>query len=97
MRNAITGGTEIGFELDDEGAKLFEQITTDYQPRGVQYFHLALIFDGTLYSAPRIQGPITGGRGMISGQFSPLEGSVLTTLLEMPLESGCQILQEQTY
>ena len=85
------------FEFNDEGASLFERITTDYQPRGQHYFHLGIVFDGTLYSAPRILSPITGGRGMISGDFTPLEGLVLATLLEMPLESGCQVVQERTF
>lgn len=96
-RDPITGATEVAFEFDAEGAKLFEQITTDYQPSGQQFFQIGIVFDGELYSAPRIMGPIPGGRGVISGQFSPLEGSMLAVLLENPLESGCRIVEEKTF
>lgn len=52
----------------DEGAALFEDITTNNV--GEQ---LAIFLDGELVSAPRINEPIAGGSAVISGGFTPEE------------------------
>ena len=53
---------EIEFEFDSIGAEKFANLTTDQV--GEQ---LAIVLDGELYTAPVIQGPIRGGRGVING------------------------------
>src|SRR5882762_2737700 len=68
-RDPVTSQPEIAFELDSEGARIFEEITREYSPKGNKYYHLAIVLDGVLYSAPRIMGPIPGGHGQITGQF----------------------------
>lgn len=42
---------------------------------------LAIVFDGTVISAPRILQPITGGAVQISGTFTPQSANVLAVLL----------------
>jgi preprotein translocase subunit SecD len=42
---------------------------------------LAIVLDGTVYSAPRINEPIAGGRAQITGRFTPEEASDLAIVL----------------
>lgn len=94
-RHPITNEPEINFELDDQGAKLFGDITTEWSPRGNKYFHLAIVLDGVLYTAPRILGPITGGRGQITGSFDLKEAFRLANVLENPLEAPVKIIEQR--
>ena len=94
-RHHITNEPEIQFELDGEGTKLFGDITREYQPKGTKYYQLAIILDGTLYSAPRINEPIEGGRGQISGSFDLKEAITLANVLENPLEAPVHIIEER--
>ena len=95
-REQMTNDREITFEMDSEGAKLFGEITKEYSPKGNKFFHLAIVLDGELYSAPRIMGPIEGGRGVITGQFGDREAFELANVLENPLEAPVHILSENT-
>lgn len=58
----------IVLNFDEEGAKLFEKITTENvgQP-------LAILLDGEVISSPVIREPIAGGVATITGQFTPTE------------------------
>jgi SecD/SecF fusion protein len=95
-RDQLTNKPEIGFELDSEGAKLFEQITTEWQPKGNKLYHLAIVLDGELASAPVIKGVIPGGQGRISGSFELREAFDLQYVLENPLEAPVRIIEERT-
>ncbi len=95
-RHPMTGEPEINFELDDAGAKLFEEITREWSPKGNKYYHLAIVLDGELNSAPRILGPIAGGRAQITGSFSMREAFDLAYVLENPLEAPVRIIEERT-
>ena len=97
MREPLTGEPQINFELDREGAKIFEAITTTYSPKGNQYFHLAIVMDGVLYSAPRIMCPIPGGRGQITGSFTAQEAKALANILQNPLDPPHHIVEETTF
>src|SRR5882762_5246183 len=55
-RNAVSDQPEISFELNPEGAEIFHEITKQYSPKDGRYYYLAIVLDGRLYSAPRIQG-----------------------------------------
>src|ERR1019366_7005732 len=50
------GQAEIDFTLTADGAKKFTQTTREYAPANGQYHRMAIILDGELYSAPRIDG-----------------------------------------
>jgi preprotein translocase subunit SecD len=56
------GQRAVGFTLKSEGAKLF----SDYTSKHVDEF-FAIVLDGRVVSAPRIQSPITSGQGIITG------------------------------
>lgn len=96
-RTEVRGAPQINFEFDQTGAKLFEQITTEYQPARGQFFHLAIVLDGELQVVPRIEGVISGGRGVISGNFTVREAVALAAGLENPLEIPLLILEEKSF
>lgn len=58
----------VSIEFNEEGAALFEQITKDNV--GEQ---LAIFLDGVVMSSPRINEGISGGKAIISGNFTPEE------------------------
>jgi SecD/SecF fusion protein len=91
-RNMMSNQPEIHFTLDGEGARLFADITREYSPVGNRFHRLAIVLDGELYSAPRIMGEIPGGRGQITGTFTPEEAWQLANVLENPLETPVKII-----
>lgn len=62
----------VSITFDDQGAALFEEITRNNV--GEQ---LAIFLDGAIMSAPRINEAISGGRAVISGDFTPEEAREL--------------------
>ncbi len=69
------GNPAVGFQFNDEGAARFQSITTMYQPREASGHRsiLAIILNGEIQSAPAIEVPITGGAGIIHGNFTDAE------------------------
>jgi protein-export membrane protein SecD len=66
--NQQTMFPEVGLEFDDEGKKLFGEITT----RNVNK-PLAIFLDGILMQAPRVNQAITDGTAVITGDFTLAE------------------------
>ncbi|MFQ5542804.1 MAG: protein translocase subunit SecD [Nitrospiria bacterium] len=82
----------VSITFDNEGARLFEKVTEDNVQR-----RLAIILDNNIYSAPRIQEKITGGRAQISGTFTHQEASDLAIILRAgALPAPVKILQNVT-
>ncbi|MFA5260862.1 MAG: protein translocase subunit SecD, partial [Candidatus Omnitrophota bacterium] len=79
FNNAAFGEPQISFTLNGEGAKTFAKLT-----RAHVNDRLAILLDGEVLSAPNISEPILSGRGVITGQFSVEEAS----LLALALRSG---------
>ncbi|MEO8427144.1 MAG: protein translocase subunit SecD, partial [Verrucomicrobiota bacterium] len=96
VSNPMTGEPEIDFELDKEGAEKFAEITKEFSPRGNRFYLLGIVLDGELYSAPRINGEIPGGRAQITGNFDIKEAFELANVLQNPLEVPGQIITEQS-
>jgi preprotein translocase subunit SecD len=71
------GQPVVGFALDAAGARRFAAVTTENV--GLRF---AIVLDGRVVSAPRINGPITGGRGIIEGGFTAQSASDLALLLK---------------
>lgn len=94
-RNPMTGSPEIHFELDAEGADKFAKITREYSPKNGKFHLLAIVLDGELATAPRINGPIEGGRGQITGDYDLQEAIEVANTLENPLEAQVAILEER--
>lgn len=95
--DASTGHDEFGrvaihFKFDTRGGKIFGDYTREHVG------HLfASVLDGKVISAPRIQEPILGGQGQITGNYSDNEAAQLATLLRAgALPASLKILEERT-
>jgi SecD/SecF fusion protein len=86
----LTGRPEISFTMNSEGASLFAQVTRENVGR-----QMAIILDGELYSAPRINTEILEGSGVIEGAFTVKEAFELANVLINPLEAPVQIVEER--
>jgi len=95
IRDQFSNKPKITFELDKEGAKKFEQVTTEWQPKGGREYRLAIVLDGELRSAPAIKGVISNN-GEISGDFDPKEAIDLKNTLENPLQAPVVIEEERS-
>lgn len=74
--NADGAGFQINFSFDNRGARRFGEYTRDHVGE-----LFAIVLDGEIISAPRIQTPITGGSGRITGSFSAEEAGRIATLI----------------
>ncbi len=72
------GEPTVTFELTPEGGREFGKLTGRNIGR-----QLAIILDGTVYSAPVIRSRIGGGKGVIEGKFSWDEASNLALVLRV--------------
>lgn len=70
--NPNTGQPEVSIQFNDEGAKLFEKITSQNIDKVI-----AIYLDGQVISAPVVREAISGGTAQISGTFTPDEAKGL--------------------
>jgi preprotein translocase subunit SecD len=86
------GNWQVAIEFTATGARIFGDITEQNVGR-----HLAIILDGVLQSAPRINERIPGGRAVITGQFSVDEARDLAIVLRAgALPAPVTVLEERT-
>ena len=71
-----TGTAYVSMSFDSAGKELFSQVTADYVNR-----RMAIVLDGKVQSAPRINERISGGEAQITGSFTPDEASELALVL----------------
>jgi preprotein translocase subunit SecD len=71
-----TKGAEVAFKLDTTGARIFDQATAANVGK-----RMAIILDNVVYSAPVIRERISGGSGVISGNFTEAEAKDLAIVL----------------
>lgn len=82
----------VTFRMNSRGAVRFGEVTTNNVGRP-----FAIVLDGKIISAPRINEPITGGSGEISGNFTVASADDLAILLRSgSLEAPLAILEERT-
>ena len=81
MGRGNLGEPIIEFELKDAAGKRFGEVTRNNIDR-----RLAIVLDGQLYSAPRINSEIDN-RGEITGHFTPEEAQKLAAVLQNPLRA----------
>lgn len=70
--DSVTNAPLIQLEFNDEGAKLFEEVTGRNVGKP-----LAIFLDYQLLQAPIVQEPIASGNAQISGSFTPQEARQL--------------------
>ncbi len=86
------GNWQVAIEFNPEGARRFGEATE--RNVGKQ---LAIVLDGNVYSAPRINERIPAGRAVITGQFTVEEARDLAIVLRAgALPAPVQILEERT-
>ena len=85
-------GPYVELILNDQGARLFEQITAANVKR-----RMAIVLDNNVYSAPVIQERIGGGRASITGSFDIKEARDLSIVLRAgALPAPVEIVEERT-
>ena len=86
------GNWQVAIEFTATGTRIFGEITEQNVGR-----RLAIILDGTVYSAPRINERIPGGRAVITGQFTVDDARDLAIVLRAgALPAPVVILEERT-
>ncbi|MDR1356258.1 MAG: protein translocase subunit SecDF [Tannerellaceae bacterium] len=70
------GAQEVSMTMNAEGAKAWARLTKDNIGK-----YVAIILDDLVYSAPRVNDEITGGRSQITGNFTPEEAKDLANVL----------------
>lgn len=88
-----TNGTPIvNFSYNTRGARKFCDFTAEHEGE-----LFAVVLDGEIITAPRINGAICGGRGYIEGSFTMASARELSLLLNAgALPAKLQITQENT-
>jgi SecD/SecF fusion protein len=85
-RNPVSNEPVIELQFDSEGAEKFFDVTSQHV--GEQ---LAIVLDGELYTAPRINGPIRGNCEISGGNMDINEAITIANVLENPLETPVKI------
>ncbi len=87
-----TEGHAVSFRFDTDGAQKFGRITSDNTGR-----RLAVVLDGVVITAPRINSAITGGSGIITGNFDAQSAADLAVLLRAgALPAPLEIVEERS-
>ncbi len=82
----------VSITFDSAGARLFDMVTAENVNK-----HLAIILDGNVYSAPRINERISGGKAQITGSFTTNEANDLAIALRAgALPAPVRIIQDVT-
>lgn len=82
----------VGIKFDKKGGRIFARVTEENVNK-----QLAIVLDGKVYSAPRIQERIPGGEARITGSFSMEEARDLAIVLRAgALPAPVNILEERT-
>ena len=97
------GQKVVQISFDAKGRKIFAKVTADYAPGGAKNpdpngrHYLAIVLDGTLYSAPFIRTSIPGGEAVIEGTFTLEEASDLALVLRAgALPAPLRVLEERS-
>ena len=87
-----TGEPDVNFRFNLRGGQRFGQVTSENVGR-----LFAIVLDGKVISAPRILGPITGGSGQITGNFTVEQADNLAVLLRAgALPAKLTVVEERT-
>ncbi len=90
--NQGTGSVQVSLQFNDEGAKLFAEITKRNIQRPV-----AIFLDGQIISQPTVQAEILGGQAVITGQSDVNEAKILARRLQAgALPVPIKLIAQQT-
>ena len=89
--NNITGQPEVSMTMNSEGARRWAELTKANVGKAI-----AIVLDGVVYSAPRVNGEIGGGQSSISGNFTIEDTKDLAnTLKSGRMPAPAHIVQEE--
>ncbi|MEN8138934.1 MAG: protein translocase subunit SecDF [Bacteroidota bacterium] len=81
----------VSMEMSKLGAKKWHKLTEENVDKSI-----AIVLDGYVYSAPRVNEPISGGRSQISGRFTVNESQDLANVLKAgKLPAPARIIQAE--
>jgi len=87
-----TNAPVVAFQFNTEGGKRFAKTTQDNVNKP-----FAIILDGSVISAPNIEGPILGGSGVIQGGFTFQSANDLAIQLKSgALPVALKVIEERT-
>ncbi|MGA1591522.1 MAG: protein translocase subunit SecD, partial [Candidatus Nanopelagicaceae bacterium] len=75
-------GWFVSLDFNGDGTKKFGQLTQDVVNLPAPQNQVAIVLDGVVVSAPRINEAILGGQAQITGSFSQLEAQDLANVLK---------------
>ena len=87
------GAPAVGFTFDTEGARAFAAMTRKLAEKG----SIAIILNGRLHSAPRVNEAITQGSGIIEGGFKESEVQDLVSVLQAGSLPAQLVLQSEMF
>lgn len=89
--NNLTGAPEVSMSMNSEGARRWAALTKANVGKAI-----AIVLDGAVYSAPRVNGEIDGGNSSISGNFTIEDTKDLAnTLKSGRMPAPARIVQEE--
>lgn len=80
----------VAMKLKGEGIKKFADVTKNNVDR-----RLAIVLDGRIYSAPKINEPIPNGEAVITGRFTPDEAKDLAIVLRSGTLPAPLVIEEE--
>jgi SecD/SecF fusion protein len=85
-----SGSPQVDMAMNAEGARIWAGMTANNIGKSI-----AIVLDGLVYSYPRVNSEITGGRSQISGNFTVNEADDLANVLKSgKLPAPARIIQE---
>lgn len=89
--NNLTGSPEVSMTMNSDGARRWAALTKANVGKAI-----AIVLDGTVYSAPRVNGEISGGQSSIFGNFTIEDTKDLAnTLKSGRMPAPAHIVQEE--
>ena len=89
--NHLTGAPEVSMSMNTDGARRWAALTKANVGKAI-----AIVLDGVVYSAPRVNGEIDGGQSSISGNFTIEDTKDLAnTLKSGRMPAPARIVQEE--
>ena len=86
-----TGAPCVSMKMNTEGARRWAQMTKANVGKAI-----AIVLDGVVYSAPRVNGEIAGGSSQISGNFTiEMTKDLANTLKSGRMPAPARIVQEE--
>ena len=87
----ITGQPQVSMSMNTDGARRWAALTKANIDKAI-----AIVLDGVVYSAPRVNGEITGGQSSITGNFTIEDTKDLAnTLKSGRMPAPARIVQEE--